>query len=120
MRGKQHLTRKAQFDLVYERGRSWVGKEIVLRAVPNGLEASRYGLTVSRRVGKAVGRNRIKRRLREILRQTTLRPGWDIVFIARAPAAQTDYTGLGQSVRDLLSRAGLFMGEHEGISPGAN
>jgi ribonuclease P protein component len=120
VRGEQYLTRKAQFELVYEKGRSWAGKELVIRVLPNGLEFSRFGFAVSRQVGKAVVRNRVKRRLREILRQTPLQPGWDIIFIARAPAAGADFTSLKKSAGSLLFRAGLFVGEYEGVSPGAN
>lgn len=120
MRGEQHLTRKTQFDLVYNKGQTWAGREIVVRALPNGLELSRYGFTVSRHVGKAVVRNRVKRLLREIIRQTPLQPGWDIIFIARAAAAAADFNILGKSVRKLLFRAGIFEGEYEGVSPGAN
>jgi ribonuclease P protein component len=120
VRGKQHLTRQADFEAVYEKGRSWAGREIVVRVLPNGLDISRYGFAVSRHVGKAVVRNRVKRQLREIVRQTPLRAGWDIVVIARGAAVQADYTGLGRLVKELLSRAGLLVGEYEGISPGAN
>lgn len=120
MRGKQHLTKKTQFELVYNEGKAWAGKEIVVKALPNGLDLSRYGFSVSRRVGKAVVRNKVKRLLREIVRQTPLRPGWDIIFIARATAAGADYTKLGKTVRKLLFRAGLFVGEYESVSPGAN
>ena len=120
MRGEQYLTSKAQFDAVYQDGRSWAGKMAVLKARPNGLDLSRYGFTVSRRVGKAVVRNRVKRLLREILRQTPLQPGWDIIFIARGQAAEADFAIIGKSVRGLLYRAGLFVGEYEGVRPGAN
>ncbi len=115
VRGEHYLTRKVQFELVYDKGSSWVNKEIVIRTLPNGLDLSRYGLSVGRRVGKAVVRNRVKRLLREILRQISLQPGWDIVIIARTPTARADYSSLGESVRELLSRAGLFMGGYEGI-----
>lgn len=120
MRGEQYLTRKAQFESVYDKGSSWAGKSLVIRALPNGLDLSRYGFTVSRRVGKAVVRNRVKRRLREILRQTPLQPGWDIIFIARIPAATADYESLGNSARNLLLRAGILVGEYEGVRSGAN
>jgi ribonuclease P protein component len=120
VRGEQYLTKKAQFGLVYDEGSSWVNKTLVVKALPNGLGLSRYGFTVSRRVGKAVERNRVKRLLREILRQTRLKSGWDIIFIARSPAARANYTSLGKSVRDLLCRAGLLVGEYEGVCPGAN
>ena len=120
MKGKKTLTGKAQFELVYKNGRSWAARELIIRALPNGLDTSRYGLAISRRVGKAVTRNRIKRRLREILRQMKLPQGWDLVVIARNPAALADYTALGRSVGNLLVRAGLFTGENEGNSPGSD
>jgi ribonuclease P protein component len=106
--------------LVYAKGRSWAAREIVIRVLPNGLDITRYGLTVSRRVGKAVIRNRVKRRLREILRKMDLSPGWDIVVVARNTAASAGFTTLGKSVESLLTKAGLFVGEHEGNSPGAD
>jgi len=120
VRGEWNLTRKTQFELVYNGGKTWAGKELVLKALPNGLDLSRCGFTVSRRVGKSVVRNRVKRLLREIVRKTPLQPGWDIIFIARTTAAGADYTDLGNAVRKLLFRAGLLMGEYEGVSPGAN
>lgn len=120
MRGERYLTKKVQFNLVYEEGRSWTGKEVVVRTLPNGLDSSRFGFVVSRHVGKAVVRNRVKRRLREILRQTLLQPGWDIIVIARAPTAMTGYARLGESVRNLLFRAGLLVGKYEGFRPGTD
>jgi ribonuclease P protein component len=120
VRGEQYLTKRAQFGLVYDEGSSWVSRVLVMKALPNGLDLSRYGFTVSRRVGKAVVRNRVKRLLREILRQTSLQSGWDIIFIARSSAARANYASLGKSVRGLLFRAGLLVGEYEGVCPGAN
>ena len=120
VRGEKYLTKRAQFGLVYDEGSSWVSNAVVIKALPNGLDLSRYGFTVSRRVGKAVVRNRVKRLLREILRQTPLPSGWDIIFIARSSAAKSNYASLGNSVRGLLFRAGLLVGEYEGVCPGAN
>jgi ribonuclease P protein component len=120
VRGEKYLTKRAQFGLIYAEGSSSVSNAVVMRALPNGLDLSRYGFTVSRRVGKAVVRNRVKRLLREILRQTPLQPGWDIIFISRPSAARASYASLQKSVRGLLFRAGLLMGEYEGVCPGAN
>jgi ribonuclease P protein component len=120
LRGDTTLTGKAQFKLVYDKGMSLAAKEIVIKVLPNGLDSTRYGLTVSRRVGKAVVRNKIKRRLRAILRQMKLPPGWDIILIARNSAALADYHTLGKSVGNLAKRAGIFMGEHEGNRPGVD
>ena len=120
VRGEQYLTKRTQFGLVYEEGSTWVSKAVVIKALPNGLNLSRCGFTVSRRVGKAVVRNRVKRLLREILRQTLLRPGWDIIFIARSSAARDNYASLGKSVKGLLLQAGLLVGEYEGGCPRTN
>jgi len=107
MRGEQYLTKRAQYVLVYDKGRSWVDRLVVVKALPNGGDLPRYGLSVSRRVGNAVTRNRVKRLLREVLRATALKPGWDIVFIARPAAAAASYDDIRRSAAGLLARAGL-------------
>jgi ribonuclease P protein component len=107
MRGKQWLRESRQYALVHNKGRSWANNLVVMKALPNGLASSRCGFSVSRRVGKAVSRNRVKRLLREILRVTPLKPGWDIIFIAR-PAANTGYANLRRSVTGLLFKASLI------------
>lgn len=115
VRGEQYLTKTEQYALVYNKGNSWVSNLVVMKALPNGLTLSRYGFSVGRRVGKAVVRNRVKRLLREILRLTPLLPGWDIIFIARPLAASADYTNLEKSVKGLLRRARVLVGEYEEV-----
>ena len=78
-----------------------------MKAMPNGLSLSRYGFSVTKKVGKAVQRNHLKRLLREIMRVQLLRPGWDIVLIARSLAVDADYHQLERAVTRLLSRAQL-------------
>ena len=91
MRREQRLTQREQFRKVYTQGNSWVNDLLVMKAVPNGLEHSRFGFSVSKRVGKAVARNRVRRVLRECVRLTPCKPGWDIVLIARNPASEAGY-----------------------------
>jgi len=116
MRKEEHLTKPEQYALVYNKGRSWLSDLVVMKALPNGLTLSRYGFSVSKRTGKAVRRNRIKRLLREILRLTPLEPGWDIIFIARPAAANTDYASLKKSIDDLLCRAQLLIPPKDTVS----
>ena len=120
MRGEQYLTKTAQYGLVYDKGSSRVNNLMVIKALPNGLDISRYGFSVSRRVGKAVVRNRVRRLFREILRQITLQAGWDIIFIARSPVSRVSYADLEKSIRGLLVQAGLLAREYEGVCPRVN
>lgn len=120
MQREENLTRREQYTLVYDGGRSWASSLLVMRALPNGLALSRYGLSISKQVGKAVVRNRIKRRLREILWLTPVKPGWDIVFIARKPAVDASYAELRKTVEGLLSRARLLMGKNERVGLGVD
>jgi ribonuclease P protein component len=79
-----------------------------LVALPNELGVSRFGFTVGRRVGNAVARNKVKRRLREVARHSDVADGWDLVVLARKDAASADYRQLGLDMADLLRRARLL------------
>jgi len=80
----------------------------VIRPRANGLPHNRYGFVTSRAVGKAVVRNRVRRRLREAVRPLSLKDGWDIVVIARRSAAEATYRELRESLASLLTRAGVL------------
>ena len=80
---------------------------MVLMIAPSETEESRVGLTVSRKVGTAVTRNRVKRRFREIIRTnaTSLVRRFDHVVIAFAPAADASFSALQEELIWLLERA---------------
>ena len=80
----------------------------MLRAMPNNLPHSRCGFSVSKSIGKAVVRNRVKRLLREVIRLTQIKPGWDIVLIARPKSAEASYAELKKMIENLLSRAQIL------------
>ena len=105
---KERLTKASQFAAVYEGGDSRANKLLVLRALPNGLGTTRCGFAVSKRVGNAVVRNRVKRRLRACIQMMPIEPGWDIVLVARMAASTADYHSLEAAARDLLRRASLL------------
>src|SRR4030043_1640000 len=119
MTKKWALTKRAQYLAVYKSGKAWVNNLIVMKALPNEFEYSRYGFSVTKNIGKAVVRNRIKRLLREISRMTPVKPGWDIVLIARPAAVTADYQQLRKSVETLLFRAHLI-NKDEAVRAGVN
>jgi len=107
MRRAHRLRRPADFQRVRAVRRSWGQLLLVLYVAANDNQATRLGISVGKRVGKAVVRNLVKRRVREAVRQRLpeLRPGTDLVFIARAPAASAAWPVLSAAVDELLRRA---------------
>jgi len=109
---KLRLKTPAEFKAVYDRKRSVSDGVLVVYAAPNGLPHPRVGLSVSRKVGNAVVRNRWKRLLREAFRlsQHTLTAGLDFVLIPRSgptePTLETITTSLAKLTADAARRVG--------------
>jgi ribonuclease P protein component len=89
---------------------------LVLKVSQGTGTLSRVGLVTSKKVGGAVERNLVRRRLKEIIRPISLKPGTDLVFIARSSAAKAQFADLKISVKGLLRRAGLVVAEDEKTS----
>jgi ribonuclease P protein component len=111
VRRELRLRRRKDFDNVFRRGRAWSNNLLVLRTLASDLPHNRFGFVTSKRVGGAVVRNRIRRRLREALRQLSLETAWDVVVSAKTTAAKADYHELKRAVIDLLARAGILKEE---------
>lgn len=107
MRREERLAKRDDFAAVYAEGKTWVDRFMVLKARPNGLELSRFGFVVSKRLGKAVARNHLKRWLREGVKALSPEPGYDLIFIARPRAAQAHYQELEGAMGEVLWRAKL-------------
>ncbi len=108
MQSKYRLSGDKRFSQIHQEGRSVANNLLVVRVLPNGLDHSRFGFMVSKRLGNAVTRNKVKRRLREVVRQASLSPGWDVIFIARRGAEKAKYPQLRHSAENLLRRTQLI------------
>lgn len=85
---------------------------LVARFRRTGLDKTRFGLSTGRKLGGAVVRNGVRRRLREALRvmAPSFQPGWDVLIIARPPAAGAAYRTLADALQQVLRRGGVVGG----------
>ena len=104
---RYRLADKERFRLVRQTGVSHAHPLLVLCLLPNDLSFSRCGFTVSRRLGKAVARNRARRRMQEAVRLAwdLIEPGWDIVWVARPPLGTAEFPAIQDACIRLLRRA---------------
>ena len=100
------LVRRAEYDAVYREGRRRSSREFTLFVRPNGLDVSRFGWSIKKALGNAVKRNRIRRRLREILRmhRHEMASGWDVVIHPRASVATAEFAGLASELVKTMPR----------------
>jgi ribonuclease P protein component len=101
------LMRRAEYDAVYREGRRRSSREFAVFLRPNGLELSRFGWSIKKALGSAVKRNRMRRRIREIVRlhRQEIAPGWDIVIHPRSTVATENFSTLSGELLKMLPRA---------------
>jgi ribonuclease P protein component len=107
---RYRLRGRNRFLAIREQGSRWVHPLVILGGLPNGLGLTRCAFVVSGKLGNAVVRNRIRRRLREAVRlcYPSIAPGWDLVWIARRPILEADYQQIAAAVGKLLRQAGIW------------
>lgn len=101
------------FRKLYAKGESAVGRFVVVYARRNGLPCSRLGITTGVKLGHAVDRNRARRRIREAYRlnEHRLKPGYDLVIVARSAAIDGDFAELERSLLRLCGKLKLLRKE---------
>ena len=116
MKRKFRLTRTTDFKRVRRFGKSYAHPLVVLITSPNQALMVHVGVTASRSVGGAVDRNRAKRRIRAAIEPLfpALRPGWDLIFLARKAILQADFKEIQAAFFSLLKSANLLVEEGNG------
>ncbi|MEJ2682952.1 MAG: ribonuclease P protein component [Candidatus Sulfobium sp.] len=102
------LSRRGDFNKVFELGSKFSSRYLVTYARPNGLSFSRLGLSVSKKIGKAVVRNRIRRLLREALRKqlTEKSVRYDFVLVARSASVGAGFADLSKEIARVFAGLG--------------
>ena len=102
-----HIFRRLYATAGYANG------HLVLYARKNHSQSNRVGITVSKKLGGAVVRNRVRRRLREVYRlhEEQFAPGWDIVIVARSRCIKADFAALTKAYLSLADKAGILKEE---------
>jgi ribonuclease P protein component len=113
MEREHRLTGEADFKRVRRTGKSQAHPLLVVVASRSPLPRSRFGVVAGKAVGGAVQRNRAKRRLRAAVRmiRQEIRPGFDVILIARPAVLDADWQEVRDAVRRLFERAGLVHAE---------
>ena len=107
MQRRQRLTGSKRFSQIHIEGSSAANRLLVIRYLANGSDFSRFGFLVSKRIGNAAQRNKVRRRLREVVRLNPVKSGWDALIIVRRGAGSANYHELKDATDNLLQRANL-------------
>lgn len=106
----QTLKKEAEFKKVAKNGRPFFASELAIKILANNLEYNRYGIVVNTKVDKrAVVRNKIQRRFRDILRinQENLKTGFDILILTKPEIKKLDYKEIKDKLEKLFIKAGI-------------
>ncbi|MGE5380957.1 MAG: ribonuclease P protein component [Methylocystaceae bacterium] len=106
---EMRLRKKGEFRQVYDQGKKYFGKYMLLFVIINGSEINRYGIVASKKVGNAVTRNRSRRQVREVIRNAhgKLKSGNDMILVIKSSAVGASLIELQQDFASLCRKAQL-------------
>lgn len=113
MQNTVSIKENREFSRLYRSGEFFSSDCLILYVRNNKFGKNRIGLTVSKKVGKAVIRNRVRRRIKESYREIEgkVNTSYDFVIVAKAKAAECDYKKIRSALKYLLGKAGMFNDE---------
>ena len=108
---KRKLSKTSEFKKVFSEGRRIEGKNLIIFILKNDYNFNRPGVIIKKETGKAVVRNKIKRRLREVFRliNKKLSPGYDIIVLAKNNIKESDYFEIYHDLENLFYKGKLFL-----------
>ena len=114
----ESLKKNYEFRRLYNKGKSAATPYVVVYVKRTGRDTNRLGITVSNKIGKAVVRNKVRRRLREIYRlnEQKFLPGYDLVVVARSRAVTAPYGKLESAYLHLAKKLGVLKIDEETLS----
>lgn len=104
----KRLRKTSDFYKVRQRGNSLSDRLLVMSVMQNQLDVTRFGFSIGKRVGNSVLRNKVKRRLRDIVHNTSICKGWDVVVTVRSGSSDSNFKKLNGSFNYLSNRLNIL------------
>ncbi|WAA09534.1 ribonuclease P protein component [Fervidibacillus albus] len=115
MKKKYRIKKNEDFQKIFQKGKSTANRQFIIYRLENGRDHFRIGLSVSKKIGNAVVRNRIKRYVRQAFHELEqeIRPSYDLIIIARKSAKDMSYQEVKKSLIHVLKISKIFINKEK-------
>jgi len=112
---KNRLRKNEDFKRIYKNGKNYYNRNLIMYIMKNELEDTRIGFTVSKKIGNSVVRNRVRRRIKEIVRKNfnNIKEGYDIILIPKKNVVDISHKELENAVFHIFKLANVFKNQGE-------